>query len=130
MARILLICLGGFLGTGARYGLNGLMSHRFGETFPFGTLTINILGSFVIGIVFIATGPDSRVLVSADVRQFIMIGILGGFTTFSSFSLQTLTLLREGDVGAAIANVGLSVVVGLLAAWAGETLAKGIWLPR
>lgn len=130
MTRILLICLGGFLGTGARYGLNGWISHRFGETFPLGTLTINISGSFVIGIVFIATGPDSRVLVSADVRQFLMIGILGGYTTFSSFSLQTLTLLRDGEMGAAIANVGLSVVVGLVAAWAGETVAKGIWLPR
>lgn len=130
MTRILLICLGGFLGTGARYGLNGWISHRFGETFPLGTLTINISGSFVIGIVFIATGPDSRVLVSADVRQFLMIGILGGYTTFSSFSLQTLTLLRDGEVGAAIANVGLSVAVGLVAAWAGESVAKGVWLPR
>ena len=130
MTRILLVCLGGFIGTGARYGLNGVISQRFGETFPLGTLVINILGSFVIGVVFVATGPDSPVLVSAEVRQFLMIGILGGFTTFSSFSLQTLTLLREGDVGAAILNVTLSVVVGLLAAWAGEQVAGTIWLSR
>ena len=130
MKQFLLVCCGGFLGTGARYALDGVISHRFGETFPFGTLTVNLLGCFLIGVVFVLTGPDSRVLVSEDVRQFLTIGILGGFTTFSSFTVQTLTLLREGDIQAAIANVGLSVVVGLLAAWAGETVAKGIWLPR
>ena len=130
MKQFLLVCCGGFLGTGARYALDGFISHRFGETFPFGTLTVNLLGCFVIGVVFVLTGPDSRVLVSADVRQFLTIGILGGFTTFSSFTVQTLTLLREGDIQAAIANVGLSVVVGLLAVWVGETVAKGIWLPR
>ena len=129
MKQVLLICFGGFLGTGARYALDGVVSHRFGETFPFGTLTVNVLGSFLIGVVFVLTGPDSRVLISADVRQFLTIGILGGFTTFSSFTVQTLTLLREGDIQAAIANVGLSVVVGLLAAWAGESVAKGVWLP-
>ncbi len=128
MTRLLLVCFGGFLGTGARYGLNGLISHRFGESFPMGTLVVNVLGSFVIGVVFVATGPDSRVMVSADARQFLMIGILGGFTTFSSVSLQTLALLREGEVGAAIANVTLSIVLGLLAAWAGEEMARTVWL--
>lgn len=128
--RVLIVCLGGFLGTGARYGLNGIISRWFGETFPLGTLVINVLGSFAIGVVFVATGADSPVLVSADARQFFMVGILGGFTTFSSFSLQTLTLLRQGDVGAAIANVSLSVVLGLLAAWAGESVVRGIWLAR
>ena len=126
MKQVLLICFGGFLGTGARYALDGAISHRIGETFPFGTLTVNVLGCFLIGVVFVLTGPDSRFLVSADVRQFVTIGILGGFTTFSSFAVQTLTLLREGDVQAAIANVGLSIVVGLLAAWAGEAVAKGV----
>jgi len=128
MTRFLCICLGGFLGTGARYGLNGLVSRRFGETFPLGTLMVNVLGSFVIGVIFVATGPDSPVIVSATTRQFLMVGILGGFTTFSSFSLQTLALLREGDLGAAMANVGLSVCLCLLAAWAGEEVAKRIWL--
>ena len=122
--RFLLVCFGGFLGTGARYGLNGWISHRYGETFPLGTLVVNVLGSFAIGVIYAATGPDSRFVVSPDVRQFLMIGILGGFTTFSSFSLQTLALLREGEVGAAIANVTLSVVLCLLAAWAGEELVK------
>ena len=102
MRILLLVSLGGFLGTGARYGLDGLISHRFGETFPFGTLVINVLGSFVIGVVFVVAGPDSRILISAEIRQFLMIGILGGFTTFSAFSLQTLALLREGDASAAL----------------------------
>jgi CrcB protein len=122
--RFLLVCFGGFLGTGARYALNGWLSHRYGETFPVGTLVVNVLGSFAIGVVYAATGPDSRFVVSPDLRQFLMIGILGGFTTFSSFSLQTLALLREGEVGAAIANVALSVVLCLLAAWAGEELVR------
>lgn len=122
--RFLLVCFGGFLGTGARYALNGWVSLRYGETFPLGTLVVNVLGSFAIGVVYAATGPDSRFVVSPEVRQFLMIGILGGFTTFSSFSLQTLALLREGEVGAAIANVTLSVVLCLLAAWAGEMLVK------
>jgi fluoride exporter len=130
VARILLVCLGGLIGTGARYGLNGLIAHRYGESFPVGTLAINVLGSFAIGVIFVATGPDSRVIVSAETRQFLMIGVLGGFTTFSSFSLQTLALLRDGEVAAAIANVTLSVVLGLLAAWAGEEAARGIWLSR
>lgn len=130
MGRFLLVCVGGFLGTGARYGLNGLISRQFGETFPLGTLVINVLGSFLLGVIFVAGGADSRILVSAEMRQFLMVGILGGFTTFSSFSLQTLSLLRSGELGAALLNVTLSVALGLLAAWAGEEVAKGIWLTR
>ena len=128
MFRFLLICAGGFVGTGARYGLNGLVSRWIGETFPYGTMTINIVGSFAIGVLFIATGTDSPILVSATTRQFLMTGILGGFTTFSSFSLQSLSLLRDGEIASAIANIVLSVALGLLAAWAGESLAQRIWL--
>ncbi|HEX6850842.1 MAG TPA: fluoride efflux transporter CrcB [Candidatus Polarisedimenticolaceae bacterium] len=124
--RFLWVCFGGFLGTGARYALNGWIAQRYGETFPVGTLAVNVLGSFAIGVIYAATGPDSRWVVSPDVRQFLMIGILGGFTTFSSFSLQTLALLREGEVGAAVANVVLSVVLCLLAAWAGEELVRAV----
>lgn len=126
--RVLYIGLGGFLGTAARYALNGLVAQRFGETFPLGTLVINVLGSFLIGVIFVASGPNSPVVVSATARQFLMMGILGGFTTFSSFSLQTLSLLREGEVAAATANVVLSVGLCLLAAWAGEEIARRIWI--
>ncbi len=130
MLRLFFVSLGGFLGTGARYALNGAVSRRFGETFPWGTLLVNVSGSFAIGVLYVVTGPDSPVLVSATWRQFLIAGILGGYTTFSSFSLQTLSLARDGQVAAAAANVVLSVGAGLLAAWAGETAARGLWLPR
>ena len=126
MARLLLVCLGGFVGTGMRYGLNGWVSRRFGETFPWGTLAINVSGSFLAGIAFYLTGVDSPIVVSATTRQVILAGLLGGFTTFSSFSVQTLALLREGEVGAAFGNVLGSVAAGLLAAWAGYALARGV----
>ena len=128
MFRLLLICTGGFIGTGARYGLNGLVSRAFGETFPYGTMAVNVLGSFAIGAIFVATGTDSPLIVSATTRQFLMVGILGGFTTFSSFSLQTLALLRDGEVLYALSNVGMSVVLCLAAAWAGEAAAHRIWV--
>jgi CrcB protein len=130
MARLLMVCVGGFLGTGARYGLNGWIAHRFGESFPWGTLTVNVSGCFVVGLLYFVCGPDSPVIVSATARQFLLAGILGGFTTFSSFSLQTLTLLRDGQVGSACANVVASVGLGLLAAVAGDALARSIWMPR
>ncbi|HEX4823951.1 MAG TPA: fluoride efflux transporter CrcB [Candidatus Polarisedimenticolaceae bacterium] len=126
MARLLMVCLGGFVGTGMRYGLNGWVSRKFGETFPWGTLVINVSGSFAAGIAFFLTGPDSPMIVSATTRQVIIAGLLGGFTTFSSFSLQTLTLLREGEVGAALGNIVGSVVAGLIAAWLGFTLARSL----
>jgi CrcB protein len=130
MARLLMVCMGGFLGTGARYGLNGWVAQRFGETFPWGTLTVNVSGSFVVGLLYFVCGPDSPVIVSATARQFLLAGILGGFTTFSSFSLQTLTLLRDGQTVLAVANVAGSVGLGLLAAAAGDALARSIWMPR
>ena len=97
-----------------------------GETFPWGTLVINVVGSFVIGFFGILTGPDGRVLVSPDIRQFVMVGVCGGYTTFSSFSLQTLNLLRDGDVVRAGANVVGSVVLCLVAVWLGAVGAGAI----
>ena len=122
--------MGGFLGTGMRYGLNGWVSHRFGETFPWGTLTVNVAGSFAVGLLYFACGPDSPWIVSVTTRQFLLAGILGGFTTFSSFSIQTLNLMRDGELGAVCLNVFGSVALGLLAAFAGDALARAMWLPR
>ena len=122
--------MGGFLGTGARYGLNGWVAHRFGETFPWGTLTVNVAGSFAVGLLYFACGPDSPWIVSATTRQFLLAGILGGFTTFSSFSIQTLNLLKDGELAAVGVNVIGSVALGLLAAFAGDALARAMWLPR
>jgi len=128
--QLLMICLGGFAGTGARWGLNGWVAHRFGETFPWGTFIVNAIGSFAIGIVYFLSGTDSPVVISATTRQVVMAGILGGFTTFSSFSLQTLTLVRDGELAAAAGNALGSVAIGLAAVWAGDALARAIWMPR
>ena len=129
MLAYLWVAIGGALGSVARFGLNGLISARFGETFPWGTLIINVTGSFLIGIFAAYADPDGRVLISPGVRQFLMIGICGGYTTFSSFSLQTLNLAREGQWGYAILNVGLSLLLCLGGVWlgflAGETLNRG-----
>ena len=130
MARLLVVCVGGFLGTWVRYGLNGWVSHRFGESFPWGTLGVNVAGSFAVGVLYFACGPDSPMIVSATTRHFLIAGILGGFTTFSSFSIQTLNLLRDGEIVAVGGNVIGSVVLGLLAAFAGDALARAIWMPR
>ena len=130
MARLLTVCVGGFFGTGARYVLGGWVAHRFGESFPWGTLAVNVTGSFAVGLVYFVSGPDSPVVVSVTVRQFLLAGILGVFTTFSSFSLQTLNLLRDGQLVPACANVAGSVVIGLVAAAAGDAVARSIWMPR
>jgi fluoride exporter len=120
---VLAVALGSALGGVARYGLSGLVARSFGETFPWGTLIVNVLGSFLIGFVATLTGPDGRVLVSPVTRQFWMPGIFGGFTTFSAFSLQTLRLAQDGEWTRAGANVSLSVVLCLLGVWLGALLA-------
>ena len=126
MWRFLTVCLGGFVGTGMRYGLNGWVARRFGETFPWGTFVINVAGSFLAGVAFYLTGVDSPIVVSATTRQVVMAGLLGGFTTFSSFSVQTLALLREGESGAALGNILGSVLAGLAAAWIGFAFARSL----
>ena len=94
-------------------------SALLGPNFPWGTILINILGSFIIGFFGALTTSDGRFTAHPDARAFVMIGICGGFTTFSSFSLQTLDLARDGKLGAAFANIALSVVLCLLAVTAG-----------
>jgi len=123
---VLAVALGSALGGVARYGLSGLVARSFGETFPWGTLIVNVLGSFLIGFVATLTGPDGRVLVSPVTRQFWMPGIFGGFTTFSSFSLQTLSLVQDGEWTRALANVTLSVALCLLGVWLGASLAAAV----
>ncbi len=120
------IALGGALGSVARFSCSSLAASWFGETFPWGTLIINIVGSFVIAFFATMTGPNGRVLVAPDVRQFVMVGICGGYTTFSSFSLQTLNLVRDGDMIRAGANVVGSVVLCLLAVWLGHVGASAL----
>jgi CrcB protein len=130
MGSYLLVALGGALGSMGRYW-TGLMAARLcGESFPWGTLLINVLGSFVIGFFAALTLPDGPLPASANVRTFVMVGICGGYTTFSSFSLQTLALLRGGSAPGALANVGLSVMLCLLAVYCGDMLAGRIGIGR
>jgi CrcB protein len=119
-----LIALGGGLGSVTRFWLNGLISAQTGPEFPWGTLVINITGSFLIGFFFTLTEPGGRVFVSSNTRQFFMAGICGGYTTFSSFSLQTLNLAREGEWFRAGANTVGSVVACLVAVWLGHIAAS------
>ena len=120
------IALGSALGGVGRYWCSGLAAGLFGETFPWGTLLVNVVGSFVIGLFATLTGPDGRLLVASDCRQFVMVGVLGGYTTFSSFSLQTLALIRDGDWLRAGGNIGLSVAACLMAVWLGHIAAAGL----
>ncbi len=115
--------IGGGLGTLVRWGISGFVAHRWGETFPLGTLVINITGSFAIGLFSGLTGPEGRWLAPAALRQFLMVGICGGYTTFSSFSLQTLALAEDGQWFKAGANVLLSVGLCLAGVWVGHALA-------
>jgi CrcB protein len=110
----------------ARYWCSGFVADRFGETFPWGTIAVNVIGSFIIGFFATFTGPDGRMLVPSLARQFVMIGFCGGYTTFSSFSLQTLALMRDGQWLEAGGNVALSVALCLIAVVAGHILAA--WL--
>ena len=119
----LFIAIGSALGGIARHAAGLLISQRVATAFPWGTFAVNVLGSFAIGIcgAFVGQSRDPSAQV---VREFVMIGFLGGFTTFSAFSLQTLQLVRDGRASVAIANVGGSIVVCLLAVWLGYSIAN------
>jgi CrcB protein len=118
------IAVGSGLGGMARYWCSGFVANRVGETFPWGTLTVNVVGSLLIGVLGALTEVDSRVYLAPATRQFVMIGLLGGFTTFSSFSLQTLNLLRDGQWLQASGNIVASVILCLFAVWLGYVLVS------
>ena len=124
MRTLFLIALGSALGGVARNGLSAWVAHRAGDTFPWGTLAVNVLGSLVVGMLA-AVGDVPRWGLSLEARQFLMVGVLGGFTTFSAFSLQTLRLIQDGDWARVASNVFLSVGLGLAAAALGYRLARG-----
>jgi CrcB protein len=115
----LLVALGGAIGSLARAWVGVTAVRLVGAGFPWGTMVINVVGSLVIGIVAATALSPTRTLFTQEVRVFLMVGFCGGFTTFSSFSLQTFELLREGRPGAALANVALSVVLCVIATAAG-----------
>ena len=122
MLNYILVMLGGALGTGVRFWASGFVAETAGELFPLGTLVVNVTGSFAIGFFAAFTDPEGPLLVSPQLRQFFMIGVCGGYTTFSSFSLQTLDLARDGD-WLKVLNTVLSFACCVTAVWLGRVLA-------
>jgi CrcB protein len=121
---LLLIGVGGFAGAIARYLVDTVVSDRTGGGFPWGTLVINLSGSFVLGLLFALT--TERAILPADIRGPVMIGFLGAYTTFSTFMLESWRLIEAGSWGAAIANLGGSVVLGLVAVVAGMAIGRAV----
>jgi len=119
MQTYLWIGLGGALGSIARHWCNGVVAMTAGAAFPWGTLAINVLGSIVIGFAAATMHDGGRFPVSDDARLFLMVGLCGGYTTFSAFSLQTLTLIQGGQWLPAAGNIGLSVILCIGGAWLG-----------
>ena len=115
----ILVAIGGAIGTVARYFCSLGLARWFGETFPWGTLFVNVTGSFAIGFFFLLTAPSGRLLISPDWRIFVTVGICGGFTTFSSLSLQTLLLMRNGEWLLAGLNAFGSLALCMAAVWRG-----------
>ena len=115
---ILLVGAGGFIGSATRYLVGAWVRSVSGTSWiPYGTLTVNVVGCFLIGL--IAGLAESRQFLGAGTRAFIVVGLLGGFTTFSAFGYETIVMVREGHMVAAAANVGLQIVLGLTAVWIG-----------
>lgn len=120
----LAVMLGGAIGTGMRMALSAWLASRYGTFFPVGTLAVNVFGCFAIGLFATLTGPEGFLFTGPLTRQMVMIGMLGGFTTFSSFSLQTLTLAQDGEWLRAGLNVILSLFLCLVAVWLGHAAAS------
>ena len=126
MTNILLIGFGGFIGSALRYLASGYVQQASKSVdFPYGTLAVNVMGCFAIG--FLAQLAESRGVLTSESRLFVFVGILGGFTTFSSFGNETLNLARDSQMVNALANIGMNVVIGLLAVWLGRTVSYLIW---
>ena len=126
IAMSLAIAAGGALGSALRYWCSFLIARTLGETFPLGTLFVNVVGSFLIVLFAEVTGPDGRLLVSSVTRQFVMVGIFGGYTTFSSFSLQTLNLALDNEWLPALVNIALSLLLCLVGAWLGHVAGTAV----
>jgi fluoride exporter len=127
LTQYLVIGLGGALGSMLRFGVGQWIDNSIQKTlFPWGTIVVNITGCFIIGFIATVSSTDGRWMLPTLARSFITIGILGGYTTFSSFSLQTLNLALDHQWGGAAANVLLSIVLCLVGVWLGATLAGWI----
>lgn len=126
MERLLWVGAGGFIGSSLRFLVSGWVYRALPTAaFPWGTLAVNVLGCFLIGL---ASGvAESRGVLGPGLRLFLLIGLLGGFTTFSTFAYETVTLGQDSETARALANVGLQVVCGLVAVWAGSVVARLLW---
>lgn len=124
MIKILIIGLGGFLGTISRYLSQELVNKIFSSQIPLGTLTVNIVGSFLIGIIYALSEKNN--LFSSELKMFLAVGFCGGFTTFSSFAYENLNLLKEGNYFNFLLYITISIIVGLLAVFSGVYLIKNI----
>ncbi len=126
MTNILLVGLGGFVGSVLRYLVSGYVQQSAKSIdFPYGTLAVNVIGCFIIG--FLAQLAEEHGVFTSQSRSFVFVGILGGFTTFSSFGNETLNLARDSQIMGSLANIGANVVLGLFAVWLGRTVSYLIW---
>ena len=126
MYQTLLIGIGGAFGSILRYLVSGFVQQVLKNAdFPFGTIAVNLLGCFIIGL--LSELAETRGLFTAESRALVFVGFLGGFTTFSTFSNETMNLVRDGEGIPALVNVGVQVVLGLSAVWLGRTAAEIIW---
>ena len=121
MLKVIFIAVGGASGALMRYGLSNLVHSYVSASFPWGTLAVNLIGCFAIGVLW---QVFDRVIVSPEVRALALVGILGGFTTFSTFALETFNLLRDGELAFAISNIAVSAVAGIVLVFVGFTLTK------
>ncbi|MBI2567576.1 MAG: fluoride efflux transporter CrcB [Candidatus Schekmanbacteria bacterium] len=126
MTGIFLVGTGGFIGAVLRYLLSGLVQLASRSvTFPYGTLAVNVIGCFVMGL--LCQLADARNVLAPETRSFLLIGVLGGFTTFSTFANETLNLARDGEDLLTIANISAHIFLGVTAVWAGRALAQMVW---
>lgn len=126
MLNIFIVGLGGFIGSALRYLIGGWAQQLSNSLdFPYGTLTVNLIGCFVIG--FLGQLAEARGIFASETRLLVFIGLLGGFTTFSSFGNDTLNLARSGQMFNALTNVAVNVIFGLVLVWLGRTVAYLVW---
>ncbi|MEJ2545712.1 MAG: fluoride efflux transporter CrcB [Calditrichaceae bacterium] len=125
MIKLLWVGTGGFIGAISRYVVSGLIYRLFGKTwFPFGTLAVNVLGCLLIG--FLSGIAENRQIFSPELRLLVFIGILGGFTTFSTFGYEIFNFARDGQIISSLTNLALHIILGLGAVWLGFTFSKMI----
>ena len=125
LSTLLWVGLGGFIGSICRFALGGAVHQLLHKSaFPYGTMVVNLVGCFAIGVV--GGLVETRQLFTLETRMFLLVGLLGGFTTFSTFGYESLTLVRDGQVLAALANIAVQVVAGIFLVWVGYGLTKSL----